>query len=92
MKTDSWKNRQNKMGKTMRNGVSKIYHPKGLAEEADMVTHNVLHSSGFFNGPGKSTIDNGSMEHFVSKWNNMNQKRNRGYDNMPPGNLKFRGV
>jgi len=95
MGTNSWKNRKNKMGKTMRNNVSKSYHPNGLAEEADMVTHNVLHSSGFFNGPGRSSIDNGSMEHFVSKWTNMNQKQNRGYKNIPDGakfTPEFRGL
>ena len=95
MGTDSWKNRKNKIGKTMRNNVSKSYHPRGLAEESDMVTHNVLHSSGFFKGPGNSAIDNGSMEQFVSKWANMNQKQNRGYNNTPPGtrfNSEFRGL
>lgn len=51
-------------------------HPKGLnlAQEADMVSNNILNSSGFFTGPGNinGVGGNASMDNFIGKWNRMN--------------------
>ncbi len=63
-------------------GTHKHTRGTSLAQEADMVSNNILHSSGFFNGPGTGlnpghgSSVNQSMENFIGKWNNMNQSRN----------------
>lgn len=53
-------------------------HQKGLnlAQEADMVSKNILNSSGFFTGPGNinGVYGNASMDNFIGKWNNMNNR------------------